>query len=339
VGEALRLIHVSPAHRPALGDALDAGAFGPFAWHPVESLEAAAEALHEAPAELLLVELHAPDAEAELLRWPLLATAALDTAVLAVQPAPDAALAERLLPLGVQDLLEASALDAPEALARALRLAAGRKRLEREARKAWHTDLGTGLPNHAQLLEHMTHLVALRGREPASMALIVLRLHGLHAVEAGLGAEGPQVLRRKAAVRLRAALRASDVVASIGPETFAVLLAWTEAPEDGERVGAKLARALASPFAIAGQERSLAVSHGIALFPAQGQDAEALLRRALMQAAAAEVVVGGRPGAVTLPLRSGGDEAANDPADTAYALTNPGTPLDPPAAPPAPDER
>ena len=57
-----------------------------------------------------------------------------------------------------------------------------------------------------------------------------------------LGAESTNVLRREVAVRLRSGLRASDVVASIGADTFAVLLAWIDSPVEGSRVAGKLAQ-------------------------------------------------------------------------------------------------
>ncbi|MDO9462065.1 MAG: GGDEF domain-containing protein [Alphaproteobacteria bacterium] len=163
------------------------------------------------------------------------------------------------------------------------------------ARKAWAIDLSTGLPNRAQLLEHMGHLLALREREPAPMALIVLRVSGLGAVGAAMGSEAANVLRRKAAVRLRAALRASDVVAAIGADAYAVLLAWIDAPTDGERVAAKLAHALARPFKVAGREQTLVVSQGLASYPEHGREADALLRRALAQASASAGVGQMRP--------------------------------------------
>jgi succinate-semialdehyde dehydrogenase/glutarate-semialdehyde dehydrogenase len=47
------------------------------------------------------------------------------------------------------------------------------------------------------------------------------------------------VLRRKLAVRLRAGVRASDVVAAVDDETYAVLLGALLSPADGERVAAK----------------------------------------------------------------------------------------------------
>jgi diguanylate cyclase (GGDEF)-like protein len=222
-------------------------------------------------------------------------------------PEPQAGALE-LLPLGVQDVLPAAEAT-PAALARSLRLAIERKRIEQVARRAYATDLSTGLPNHTQLREHMTHLLALREREPAPMALIVLRVEGLAQATEALGAEAGNVLRRKAAVRLRAALRASDVVAAIGSDTFAVLLAWIDSPQAGEGVTAKLAHSLARPYSVAGRSQTLAVSAGLASYPEHGKEADALLRRALAQAAQQATV-----GAAGLASRvdRGPAAAAND---------------------------
>ena len=158
-------------------------------------------------------------------------------------------------------------------------------------------DLTTGLPTHAQLLEHMTHLLALREREPAAMALIVLRLEGFRGAEQTLGVESANVLRRKAAVRLRAALRASDVVASLGGDLYAVLLAWIDAEADAEGVARKLLASLRQPFNVAGHDLPVMGSVGIGQYPAHGKDADALLRRAMAQASNGSVGELGRVGA------------------------------------------
>jgi len=225
--------------------------------------------------------------------WAALPAMAAQSAVVVLSDASDASNAASavgdvqatlmLLQVGVQEVLPRADADAPR-LARALRLAIERKRLDSATRRAFATDLSTGLPHHPQLLEHMSHLLALREREPAPMALIALRITGLAATESLLGVESANVLRRKAAVRLRSALRASDVVASIGNDAFAVLLAWIDAPTDGERVAAKLAHALARPFNVAGREQVLRVSVGLASYPEHGKDADALMRRAVAQA-------------------------------------------------------
>jgi len=301
--------HMShPIHLLHLGTAapdLSTSAFGPFVVHAVARLDQLAAALDRQDYDAVVIEQTDADALPALAAWAGLARTVLDAAVLVVAPEPGAADALRLVHMGVQDVLSLRAADAGT-LARAARLAVERKRLERAARKAYATDLATGLPNHAQLMEHMSHLLALREREPAAMALLALRIAGLSATEARLGTEAANVLRRKVAVRLRAALRASDVVASVGGDSFVVLLAWIDAAANAERVAAKLAQSLQRPFTVAGQDVAVAVSTGVAQYPLHGKEADALLRRALGQAGDARAQ--GRAG---LSPR-GGSAAAND---------------------------
>jgi GGDEF domain-containing protein len=276
---------------------LGESAWGAFAVEVVADLHAAAARLAQGPLDALLVAV--PDA-APLLRWPSLARAVHAASVVVVgDVAPDDAL--QLARVGVQDVVPRDA--GTHALARALRLAVERQRRLAPVRDAGSTDLATGLPQRAQLLEHMTQLLALREREPAPMAVIVLRLDGLAAAEARVGPVNAQILRRKAAVRLRASLRASDVVATIDRDHVAVLLAWIDQPADAPRVAHKLVQALARPLRVAGAEVVLGAGAGVGLYPAQGSDAEALLRAALHEAAQGAPHAGG-----------GGATAANDDA-------------------------
>ena len=300
MNDPIQLLHLGPGTPD-----LSTSAFGPFVVHPTASLEALSAALNNQAYDAIVLNQAEADGLAALAAWPGLARAVLDSAVLVVAPEPGAAAALRLVQLGVQDVLSPREADAVS-LARALRLAVERKRLERAARKAYATDLATGLPNHAQLMEHMSHLLALREREPAAMALLALRIDGLAATEARLGTEAANVLRRKVAVRLRSGLRASDVVASVGVDSFVVLLAWIDDPANADRVAGKLAQSLQRPFTVAGQDVAVAVSAGVAQYPQHGKDAEVLLRRALGQAGEGRVV--GRAG---LSPHSGG-AAAND---------------------------
>jgi diguanylate cyclase len=269
------------------------------------TLDEAAARLRKVSFESMLAAVPA----SALLSWPALSHAVLDTAVVAVLPGPvDAATQQQLLERGVQDIVVSS--DAPaEALGRRLDIALQRRALDRVSRTAFATDLATGLPNHAQLLEHMTHLVALREREPAPMAVVALRVEGLTAVRESLGLESSNVLRRKVAVRLRASLRASDVVASIGNDSFVVLLAWIDAPTDGQRVAKKLVDALHQPFSVAGKDLAVVVHAGLALYPEHGKTADLLLRRSVGQAAS--LVSMGGEGIGSLVER-GTAPAAND---------------------------
>ena len=241
-----------------------------------------------------------------LIAMPELPASALERAWVVCTPLDDPALEEALVQRGVEAL---TALLPPAQMARTLRQAVHRKRLERAARTAYATDLATGLPHQAQLVEHMTQLLALREREPAPMVLLVLRMTGFEQAAARLGAEAGNVLRRKVAVRLRAGLRASDVVASMDANSFGVLLGRLEAKADGERVAAKLVQALQQPIQVAGQPCRVSAAVGLALYPEHGKDVESLLQRASAQAGS--VVTLGRSGFGGSVQRSGG-VAAND---------------------------
>lgn len=208
------------------------------------------------------------------------------TALVVVAEGDDVAPLVDWLRQGAADVIGAHDLRSPGFGAR-LRVAVERRRIEREARQAYATDLATGLPHRQQLVEHMSHLIALRERQPAPMAVLVLRVEGFETIAARFGHEAANVLRRKLAVRLRAGVRASDVVASLGNDSYAVLLAALLAPGDAAHVGAKLLTMLRAPFQVAGQEVLVAAALGIALHLRDGAQPEALLARASALAAAA----------------------------------------------------
>jgi len=210
---------------------------------------------------------------------------------------------------GAQDVLSAAEMAGPAGAFR-LHAAAERHRQRVATRQSFATDVQTGLPHEGQLLEHMSHLMALREREPAPMALLALRIEGFATTAARLGAEAAGALRRKVAVRLRAGLRSSDVVASLGSDSFAVLLSSIEAPADAARVAFKLQTALAQPFSVAGQDVALATALGVAASPADGALPALLLRRAVGLAASAQAV--GRSGYASHGEAGGAGGAAND---------------------------
>ena len=260
-------------------DALSAGladsAFGPYALVAVADAAAALAACSGARFDAVLVD---ADSGADVAS--LCTVASADAAVLAVSAESGAEAMLMWLRRAAEDVLDRDELESP-ALARRLRSAIERKRLERASRKSYATDLTTGLPHQQQLIEHMSQLLALREREPAPMAVLALRIEGFSTTQARLGADAADALRRKIAVRLRAAVRASDVVAAIDDSTYAVLLGSMLAATDADRVGAKLAQALMEPFSVGGVGLAVAVAVGIGRYPADGTEPDALLRKAI----------------------------------------------------------
>ena len=233
---------------------LSTSALGPFIVQRCADLSEVPPQLEANRFDALLLHVHNGEQLHALLHWGGLSHAVLDTALLVLMPEPSASDLTRLLQLGVQEVMPTREAH-PERIALALRLSVERKRLELAARRAYATDLATGLPNHAQLLEHMTHLLALREREPAPMALLVLRIEGLATAGRALGAEAANVLRRKVAVRLRAGL-ARQRRGGVDRRRLASPCCWpgSTTPADGERVVGKLAKSLQQPFSVAGQD-------------------------------------------------------------------------------------
>ena len=197
--------------------------------------------------------------------------------------------------LGAEDVISLEDLAMPGVGAR-LALAVERKRrADRHHASLSTTDSATGLPNRQQFIEHLSQLAALREREPAPMAVVAVRIAG----DASAGGAEAHVLKRKAAVRLRAGVRASDVVAWVGEDTYAVLLGSLLAPADADRVATKLESVLATPIVVGGRPVHVTAMTAIAHHPADGTDAQALLERAVDQldARTDRDVASGRAGA------------------------------------------
>ncbi len=265
-----------------------------------------ARSSHEAFPDALQVSLAGADQLQALLSAPHWPQALQETAVVLRCAGVTPALQLQLLRAGVQEVIDSASNTPSDAVAtwRALRLGVERKRLEATQRRGWSIDLNTGLPSQALWLEMLNQLCALREREPAAMALLVLRLDGLARVRREHGEVMANSLRRKAAVRLRAGLRASDVVGVLGEDSLAAILLRLEKPQDADKVGAKLAAAMSQPYIISGQQAVLSVALGVANYPQHGQHAQELL--GLAQGAAAQSA-GSRVG-----MTAGGMDAAND---------------------------
>lgn len=300
---SISVVHVG-AEAPAASDSR----FGRCVWHQCATLEIAQAALAESAPEAILVSC-TDEAQARALPyWAAWTQAVLAAAVVVRVPQPSRALMLGLMRAGVQDVLATEHAD-DETIGRSLCLAIERKRQEQELRRAWSIDLATGLPNRVQLMELLHQLCALREREPAPMGLLVLRVEGLASTEARLGVAAAQALRRKLAVRLRSGLRASDVVAALAPDAFAVVLTRLEAPQDGDRVALKLSQLLREPFMVSAQTAVVTVSTGLAVFPEEGRHPDDLLKLALSNAATRRGL--GRQGFADRQER-GAAPAAND---------------------------
>ncbi|MGB7539960.1 MAG: GGDEF domain-containing response regulator [Anaerolineales bacterium] len=189
------------------------------------------------------------------------------------------------LQAGAQDYLVKNELN-PILLARSLRYAVERKRLEdRIYYLATHDEL-TDLPNRALFYDRMNHALAHadRNKDPSSekqqAAVLLLDLDHFKTVNDTLGHMSGDKVLRAIAQRLRGCLRKSDTIARFGGDEFAILIEGSAAGCDAEAVARKILMSLFAPFVVDGGEFSLGTSIGISLYPADGIDGESLFKHA-----------------------------------------------------------
>lgn len=153
-----------------------------------------------------------------------------------------------------------------------------RRRINETLERRAEIDDLTGLPNRSALRRHVS--AALDGVASAHVAVLALDLDGFRALNDTLGHQlGDEILCQVAGA-LRRCVRPWDVVARIGGDEFAVLIAGTNSEQSVVRVQERLRRALAAVVVGSGDEIRLAHSAGYALNDSGIETADELLRNA-----------------------------------------------------------
>jgi diguanylate cyclase (GGDEF)-like protein len=143
-----------------------------------------------------------------------------------------------------------------------------------------HHDALTALPNRTLLTDRLEQAIARAGRSGNNVALLFLDLDRFKNVNDSLGhGVGDQLLQAVAA-RLTACLRAEDTAARLGGDEFIISLPEVADGAEPARVAARILAELSRPFEVAGHQLPAEASIGIAVYPDDGDNAQALLRNA-----------------------------------------------------------
>ena len=158
-------------------------------------------------------------------------------------------------------------------------LSAGLKRIASESRLAFlaQFDPLTGLPNRALLFDRFGQMIVQAKRHRTQLGVLFVDLDEFKLVNDSLGHAAGDELLREIARRLQASVRSGDTVARIAGDEFAVVLGDLARAEDAGLVAQKIVDRLAAPIGVAGHELFVTASIGAAVFPADGDSAEALL--------------------------------------------------------------
>ena len=153
----------------------------------------------------------------------------------------------------------------------------GHKAAEDRIRQLAHFDALTGLPNRVLLADRCRSALRVAQRSGAPLALMFLDLDHFKNVNDSLGHRVGDDLLVALAARLKAVVREQDTVSRLGGDEFILVLPGTDAV-GAAHVAEKLLQSALQPFDIGQHELTVTPSIGIALFPNDGADFDALSR-------------------------------------------------------------
>ena len=165
-----------------------------------------------------------------------------------------------------------------------MRVSIGAK--QAEIRQLAYWDRLTGLPNRAQFRETVQQAIAEHGSQPqdasglASLAVVMLDLDRFKHVNDVLGyAFGDRLLKAVAERLTRQINEPGTMIARLGGDEFTILVNPADAAA-ALALAARITQSFEVPLSFEDQTVDLSAGIGIALWPADAQDSDALLSRA-----------------------------------------------------------
>ncbi|MGX0888359.1 diguanylate cyclase (GGDEF)-like protein [Pseudomonas sp. ADAK2 TE3594] len=141
-------------------------------------------------------------------------------------------------------------------------------------------DVLTELPNSTLLGDRLNQSLALSRRHDKQLAVMFLGLDRFKRINNALGHPTGDEMLKRVGQNLVACVRASDSVFRYGSDEFVVILADIHHPQQTKGIAEKLLNAIRAPQHIAGHDLSVTASLGISIYPEDGFDAIALIKKA-----------------------------------------------------------
>jgi diguanylate cyclase (GGDEF)-like protein/PAS domain S-box-containing protein len=141
-------------------------------------------------------------------------------------------------------------------------------------------DVVTDLPNRILLNDRITQSISLARRNNRSVAVLFLDLDHFKYINDSLGHDIGDRLLQCVSKRLQTSVRGSDTVSRQGGDEFVILLSEITHPQHAATIADKILRSLNVPCPIEGHDLHIDGSIGISIYPADGEDAETLIKNA-----------------------------------------------------------
>jgi two-component system cell cycle response regulator len=272
------VIEDNPGDAKLLEHLLTEASTGTFDVECADRLSTGIERLAEGGIDIVMLDLSLPDSSG-LETFASVRARTEDVPIIVLTGFDDEEAATGAVQAGAQDYLVKGSFDG-ELVARSIRYAVERHRMQDELRRLATVDELTGLYNRRGFLPLAEHQLNISDRNKDPLVLLFIDLDGLKKVNDEHGhAEGSRMLEDTAIV-LTKSLRTSDILARVGGDEFCVLLTGDSA-KNAERVLVRLVEAVASHNARETRPYELSLSVGAAPYdPEEPCVIEELMERA-----------------------------------------------------------
>lgn len=143
--------------------------------------------------------------------------------------------------------------------------------------QAIYYDELTGLPNRHLFRDRLAQALEAAKRGQRNCAVVFVDLDRFKSVNDEYGHYVGDLLLKLAAGRIGNSVRKSDTVARLGGDEFTILLPFISGTEDAEKVVQKIMMEFTRPFDMDGRIAMIGISAGIAMFPHDGREGQALI--------------------------------------------------------------
>ena len=181
--------------------------------------------------------------------------------------------------LGASDCLPMQPLTS-DSLDRSIRHALTRKNNEAKLNFLATHDQLTGLSNRYLFQEHLIRSIEVAKRNHSVFGLLLLDLDRFKMVNDSLGHDVGDLLLKEVALRIKNAVRATDIVARIGGDEFTILLDEIADKDELSSISIKIQQALVPVMNLQGHELFVTTSIGISYFPECGIEPQTLIKSA-----------------------------------------------------------
>lgn len=212
--------------------------------------------------------------ELDVIAEPLLAGSKLIQLFEALQMKKDGAV------YPVQAKLKLIEVDGRNALLAIVRDLTAYRKLESKIKRMAFFDSLTGLPNRNMINDRLALALAHAERNNDKFAVLFLDMDDFKSVNDTLGHSVGDELLKEVAKRLKGLLRSEDTVSRLGGDEFVILSPGLKDENYSIRLAERIIQALKTVFKIDEHEIYTSFSIGIAIYPTDGENAEALFESA-----------------------------------------------------------